>query len=113
ISHQHHGLDLFQSLQNNTDYNDQRCSAERHVCTKHAVKEERNHSDDRKPCRTDKNHIAQNIIQLVNCQFAWTNTKYKSTLLLNIVCHFQRIEGDGCIEISKEDNQDIIQHQTQ
>ena len=69
------------------------------------------HNDDQTDC-TDKDDVVQDLVQVILSRLTGTDTRDESTLLLHIVRYLNRIEGNGCIEVSKEDIQYNIQHQT-
>ena len=96
------GFDLLDGLENNAHDNDEGRAAEGNVGSEHTIKDERDDAHDHKTDRSDEDDIVQDVRQIIRSRFARTDTGDKAALLLDIVCHFQRIEGDGSVEISKE-----------
>ena len=103
ISNEHHGFQLIHSFQHYTDNDDQRCTTKGYICSEDTIKEERNHCDDRQAYSTNKDDIVQYILQVIYCRFTRTNTRNETSLFLHIIRYLQRIEGNGSIEIGKED----------
>ena len=69
------------------------------------VENVRQNTDNGKTDRTDEDDIIKNLCQVITCRLAGSDTGNKSALLLHVVRYHQRIEGNGGIEVSKEDNQ--------
>ena len=105
ISDKHLGLNLFHGLQNNTYDNDKAGSTEGNACFENTVEDVRQNTDNGKTDRTDEDDVVKNLCQVITCRLAGSDTGNKSALLLHVVRYHQRIEGNGSIEVSKEDNQ--------
>ena len=102
---QHHGFNLLQRFQNNTNYDDQRSAAEAETLNlEYAAAYDRDQSNDRKADRADEDDLVQNTGKVVDGRLAGTNTRNKSAALLQVAGNLYRIKGDACIEVCEEDD---------
>ena len=105
VAHQHLGLHLFHGLQNNADNNDQAGSAKGNVCAKQTAENIRQYGDNNQSHGSDKDQVIQHPGQVIAGGLARSDTRNKAALPLHIIRHHQRVEGDGCIEVCKENYQ--------
>ena len=78
-----------------------------------SIKEKWNHCNNGKTCCTDKNNIAEQIVQIIYRGFTRADAWDKAALFFHVICNFHRVEGDGGIEISEENNKDNVENQAQ
>ena len=78
IAHKHHGLNLLDGLEHNTDDDDQAGTAERHVGVEHAAEEERQDAHDRQTGCTDENDIVENPVQIFARRLTGTDARDKA-----------------------------------
>ena len=112
VTYQHLGLDLFESLKNNTYNNDDRCSSEGYVSTKHSVEEDRDHTHDDQPNCTDKYDVVQNPAKIFCGRLTRSNSWNEATLAFHIIGNLNRVKRDRRIKIRKEYDKHNVQHQT-
>ena len=54
-------FNLFYCFQNNTNYDDNRCTSKGYLCTEYTIKEEWKNYYDAKTCRTNKDDTVQDV----------------------------------------------------
>ena len=93
--------------------NDQRSTSKGYIRFEKSIKEKWNHCNNGKTCCTDKNNIAEQIVQIIYRGFTRADAWDKAALFFHVICNFHRVEGDGGIEISEENNKDNVENQAQ
>lgn len=112
IPDKHQGLYLFQSFQNYADNDNKAGSAEGNVRPEDTVEYKRQYADNSKTACADENNVVQDSVQIITGRLTRSDTGDKTALLFHIVRNLKGIEGNRCIEISKEDYQGNINNKT-
>lgn len=112
IPDKHQGLYLFQSFQNYADNDNKAGSAEGNVRPEDTVEYKRQYADNSKAACADENNVVQDSVQIITGRLTGSDTGDKTALLFHIVRNLKGIEGNRCIEISKEDYQGNINNKT-
>ena len=110
VTHQHLRLNLLERFKHNADHDDQRCTAEVHARAECACKENRNNRYNCESYCSNKDDIIQHFVQIFRRRPARADTRNKAALLLHVVCDLHRVEGDGGVEVSKENNHGDIEY---
>ena len=69
----------------------------------------RHNAYDRKSDCANEDNAVEHLREIFTGRLTWSDPRNEAALLLHILCNLYRIEGNGCIEICKEDNQYDIQ----
>lgn len=112
IPDKHQGLYLFQSFQNYADNDNKAGSAEGNVRPEDTVEYKRQYADNSKAACADENNVVQDSVQIITGRLTGSDTGDKTALLFHIVRNLKGIEGNRCIEISKENYQGNINNKT-
>ena len=112
IANKHLRFDLFHCLKQYAYDNDQAGASEGNTCAEDSIEEIRQDTYDSQTYGTNKDDVVQNLRQVITGRFSGTDTRDEATLFLHILSYFQRIKGNGCIEVSKEDYQYNVHNQS-
>ena len=106
----HHSFDLLDSFKRNADRDQHGRSADIQVVDlEYEGQNQRDRCTDRKTDRSDEGDIAADLLDILKRRFARTDTRDKAAVLLQVVRDIHRIEGDGSVEICKENDQNNVQ----
>ena len=107
MTHQHLGFQSLHRFESNTDYDEQGGTADsngREIGIDHC-KDIGQCRDQTQEERTDQGDPVEALGNKVCGGLAGTNAHDKATVLLQVVCHFNRVEGNDSVEIAEEDDQ--------
>jgi len=115
VTHHHLAFELSYGFKSNTDKNDDRSTADGYVdrefCQSGDVCEENRVKsyDTEKQC-AQKDEFGKNFCDIVRSGTTGTDTGDDTAVLCEVVCHFNRIVLNRCIEVCKEDDQQEVDH---
>ena len=111
MAHQHLTLDDTYGLQGHADHNQNGSTTDGQAAqTLNVAQDQRQTGDD---CQEDGTHhgdLIQHLLDEVAGGLAGTEAGDKAAVLLHIICNFNWIELNCCIEICEEDNEYKIKY---
>ena len=69
---------MFDRLKNNTDNNDQACSAERYACAENTIEEIRHNTYDRKSDCANEDNVVEHFCEIFAGRLTWSDARYKT-----------------------------------
>lgn len=108
MTHQHLRFNLFHSLEDNTDNDEQRRTADRNVDFEYRTKNQREYRNQADKQRARHSDAAQYFINILRGGFSRTDTRHKTAVALHVVRHLNRVELNLGIEEGEEQNQQEV-----
>ena len=115
MAHHHLALKLLDSLERDAYDNDDGCTAKRktaEVDVELAV-EQRDESDHGQEQSADKSDPGEDLLDVGGCGSAGTDARNSAVVLLEVVCHLNRVVLNGRIEIREHENEYEVQSDIQ
>ena len=106
-------LDLLHRVQTNTHHDQQAGTAEDELAgdTQITKGEHWKHRDDAQVHRSWRGQASQHVIQIVSCWLAGANAWNEAAVPLHVVSNFNRVEGDGNVEVAEENDEQEVGQQ--
>ncbi len=108
MAHCNFAFELTGSFEGNADKNDHRCTAEYQIgqsglfCPRKEDRENRHKGEE---YRTHKSNSINYLLDIVRGRLTGTVTKNGAAVLLKVVCNFNRIKGNGEVEVCKSNDE--------
>ena len=104
-------LDALDRVKSHTDDDEDGGPTEREILVRadRDEREGRNHRDDRQIQRPRRGQTVQHVGQVTLRRLARTDTGNKTAVLLHVVRHLLRVEGDRDVEIAETDDEQELQ----
>ena len=115
MTHSHLSLDLSYGLKNDAYYDEKGRSAEckrSDLSAGNDVDYKRKHGNYTKEERSEESDSVKNSRDVIGGGLTGTDTRNKAALFLHVVRNLDRVKGDRSIEVSEENNQNNVQHQS-